>query len=215
MRRYNQISQLVDEAKQQTATKPRVVVAVGGVPGAGKLTLVAKVVAALANEGVRAALLPMDGYHYTRATLATFADPDEAARRRGAPFTFDADAFLAVVDRLQHPGDVYAPLFDHALKDPVENGVVVPKDTQIVFVEGNYVGLTDEPWCKLRVDQLWMVVEEAATVRERLIRRHVESGVCGSWEEATERCDGLDWQNAQYVMSHLRPADVEVTLGGE
>ena len=36
--------------------------------------------------------IKQDGFHYPKAALCTFDDPEFAFRRRGAPFTFDVDA---------------------------------------------------------------------------------------------------------------------------
>jgi pantothenate kinase len=69
----------------------RHVVGLAGSPGSGKTTTASEVVSrvnALASAaGVGdafAALLPMDGFHLTRAQLDAMPDPKEAHRRRGA-----------------------------------------------------------------------------------------------------------------------------------
>ncbi len=46
----------------------------------------------------------MDGFHYTRAQLDAMQDPAYAHARRGAPFTFDADTFVACVRQVCHAG---------------------------------------------------------------------------------------------------------------
>lgn len=208
------VEELVARVTARLHAENRLVVAVAGVPGAGKSTLVEHMHSALAQLGVTSSTLPQDGYHYYRHELARFADPQEAFRRRGAPYTFNAAKFVESVGKLRGGGPVVAPLFDHSTKDPQEGAIVIGPDVRVVFVEGNYVGLTDEPWCGLAavVDELWVVETEATLLRQRLIRRHVESGVSATVEEATERADGLDWQNAVYVMEHTREPDVVVTL---
>ena len=81
-----------------------------------------------------------------------------AFRRRGAPFTFDADAFLKLVvalrntpvTRHEEPGlSIRAPSFDHALKDPVADGIEIPSTTKVVIIEGNYTLLDEAPWNKI------------------------------------------------------------------
>lgn len=196
-------------------TEKRLVVLVGGVPGAGKSTLVERIVNDLETRHIPAQAVPQDGYHLYRSQLEQMDDPREAVRRRGAPFTFDAKRFVADVSKLLTDASVAFPLFDHAKKDPVENDIVVGPDVRIVFVEGNYVGLSEDPWGQLaRVgDQLWFLRVDLELVKKRLVQRHVASGVCSSFEEATVRANGLDWQNAQYVMQHTRDADVDISLG--
>jgi len=41
---------------------------------------------------------------------------------------------------------VYAPSFDHAVQDPVENDIVVSSRSRIVIIEGNYTLLDQKPW---------------------------------------------------------------------
>lgn len=81
-----------------------------------------------------------------------------AFQRRGAPFTFDANAFLSLIKTLKSTpvttGDepeqpVYAPSFDHAVQDPVENDIVVSSRNRIVIVEGNYTLLDQKPWSEI------------------------------------------------------------------
>lgn len=209
---------LVDELVARVLGKlhgPRLVVAVAGVPGSGKLTVVELMVGELARRHVTAAALPQDGFHYYRHELERFPDPAEARRRRGAPFTFNSGQFVQTVLSLRSGLTVRAPLFDHALKDPVPDDIVIPAETQVVFVEGNYVGLAEEPWCQIGqvADELWMVTVPEAVVHGRLVARHLASGVCSTEAEAVERAGGLDWQNALYVMARLRAPDVEITLG--
>ena len=64
----------------------------------------------------------MDGYHLSRAQLDAMPDPNTAHARRGAAFTFDGESFYNLVKRLRDPicpetKTLYAPSFDHAIKD--------------------------------------------------------------------------------------------------
>ena len=63
-----------------------------GVPGAGKTTFAGELAEEIGKH-IPTQSLPMDGYHFERKVLDTFADPKEAHRRRGAPFTFDGKRF--------------------------------------------------------------------------------------------------------------------------
>lgn len=204
------IDELVERIENRLSNQSRVVIAIAGIPGAGKSTLVAKLIEALEDHSVSAKLLPQDGYHYYREQLAKFEDPAEAFRRRGAPFTFDVSRFLEVVGQLHTGQKVLVPLFDHSIKDPVEDEIEIDPKVQVIFVEGNYVGLKDDPWCRIDglTDELWLVNTPAELVRKRIIKRHLDSGIASTEEEAIERADGLDWQNALYVMSNTREPDV-------
>ena len=78
-----------------------------------------------ANSNPLSAFLPMDGYHLSRRQLDALPDPVSAHARRGAEFTFDGDSFLKLVKKLREPlcpesQTLFAPSFDHAMKDPGE-----------------------------------------------------------------------------------------------
>lgn len=210
----NDVGLLAKRVSDAAYHQKRWVVALGGVPGSGKSTISAQVVDALRQTyGIKAVVLPQDGYHYYRAELAQFKDPEQAFARRGAPFTFNAKAFVDTVKRIRtENGTILAPSFDHRLKDPVENDIVIAADCQVVFIEGNYVLLTEEPWGELRqlVDDSWFVTGVDLEIRARLIKRHLEAGICADEKEAAERADGSDMLNARYIVDHLYEAEVVV-----
>lgn len=81
----SQLEQLQQRITDLLQSRSRVLIAVAGVPGAGKSTLVERMVELLTLAGMSAKLLPQDGYHFSREQLAHFSDPEEAFRRRGAP----------------------------------------------------------------------------------------------------------------------------------
>ena len=74
-------------------------IGISGPPGAGKSTLAAAVAGRVNRAQGRecCVVLPMDGFHYSRAQLCALDPPDAASYlpRRGAPWTFDAEALLA------------------------------------------------------------------------------------------------------------------------
>lgn len=84
-----------------------------------------------------------DGYHLTRAALSAMPSPLEAHARRGAPFTFDPVALKQLVLRLKAPitpdsKTIFAPSFDHAKKDPVEDDIAILTTQRILVFEGFY-----------------------------------------------------------------------------
>ncbi|KAL2126604.1 hypothetical protein VTI74DRAFT_557 [Chaetomium olivicolor] len=147
------LNRLVDKAWDKflkTPEEQRFLIAIGGIPGSGKTTLSKRLTDALnARYAAQfpdmppiAAFVPMDGYHYTRAQLDAMPDPATAHARRGAEFTFDGEGFLQLVKRLKEPlsnqtTTIFAPSFDHAIKDPKENDIAVEKWHRIVVLEGN------------------------------------------------------------------------------
>ena len=100
-----------------------------------------------------------DGFHYPTSVLAGFQDPEYALQRRGAPFTFDADAFLDLARALRETPvtdyddpdqSFYAPSFDHAIKNPVERDIYISSAQRIVILEGNYLLLDEVPWNQIQ-----------------------------------------------------------------
>lgn len=169
------------QAQQKSEKKTRIIIALAGVPGSGKSTVSSALISRLSQDGMgNVAILPMvrpcptciapgmeqtidaaaaqDGFHYTKATLASFSNPEEAFRRRGAPFTFDAQGFVELVRRLKQMPvtddsdsgrGITAPGFDHAVGDPVPDAIVLSSTCRAVIVEGNYTLFSQEPWSEI------------------------------------------------------------------
>jgi pantothenate kinase len=162
---------LVDRAGRLAAAGGRRVLGIAGPPGAGKSTLAGRLVAALGPDVAR--LVGMDGFHYAQAELVRLGRAD----RKGAPDTFDADGFAALLERLRGSDDevVYAPLFRREIEEPIACAVPVPREVPLVVTEGNYLLL----WERVRplLDECWYIAaaDEHARV-ERLIARHVAFG---------------------------------------
>ena len=149
----------------------------------------------------------MDGYHLSRAQLSALPDPTTAHARRGAAFTFDSSSFFALVQKLREPllpesKTIYAPSFDHAVKDPVENDIAITTSARIVVLEGNYLSLTQGSWkdAASLMDELWFVEVEWETAKRRLIRRHVEAGIAADEEEAGRRVEDNDFVNGREIV---------------
>lgn len=163
----------------------------------------------LAQNDEVAAFIPMDGYHLSRAQLSAMPDPDTAHSRRGAAFTFDAPAFLTLVKQLRKPlspetKTLYAPSFDHAVKDPVNDDIPIHPEARILIFEGNYLSLgTGAPeWKEAAelMDELWFVEVDEDVARERLVKRHVEAGIASNEEEARKRADENDLVNGREIV---------------
>ena len=136
-------------------------------------------------------------------------DPNTAHFRRGAAFTFNAPAFLELVKKLREPicpetGTIYAPSFDHAVKDPVENDIPIAATSRIIVMEGNYLSLGSgaPEWKEAAqlMDELWFVDVEEDVARQRLIKRHVASGIVANEEEGRKRADDSDLLNGKEII---------------
>lgn len=148
----------------------------------------------------------MDGYHLTRSQLSALPDPSSAHARRGAAFTFDAPAYLTLVKKLRAPicpedKTIYAPSFDHAVKDPVADEISVAPSVKICVFEGNYVALDKGEWAEAAslMDEIWWVEVDETVARERLVKRHVKAGIAKDEEEAGRRADENDLVNGKEI----------------
>ncbi len=184
----------------------RRLIAVAGPPAAGKSHLAARLVAALPD----AALVPMDGFHLDNQIL----DASGLRAVKGAPETFDAAGFLALIGRIKAGGAVVYPEFDRDLDLAIAGRGQVRAETRLVVVEGNYLLLDEAPWCGLA--DLWDLTI-AIEAGEALLRRRLEARWRDQGCDAAGISDHLrnDLANAARVMAGSRPAGVTVTFSDE
>lgn len=183
--------ELVDRARALVARGGRRILGITGAPGAGKSTLAHQLVEALGED---ARLVGMDGFHLAEAELHRLGRHD----RKGAPDTFDAHGYAALVRRLltetDHP--VYVPDYDRRLHEPVAARHVIGPGTRLVVTEGNYLAWDAEPWGSLRplFAELWYVEADDALREERLLRRQLAGGrdeaAAREWVERSDRANG-------------------------
>lgn len=188
----------------------RVLIGIAGSPGAGKSTLARAVVDALADRGrVRAAYLPMDGFHLANATLDRLGRRD----RKGAIDTFDGWGFVALLERLRAETDhaVYAPSFEREIDEPIAGEIVIEPSAEVVIVEGNYLLCTDEPWGQVRelLDETWFCEASEGERMARPIARHIAGGRTREAAEAWAR--DVDGANARLIEASRGYADLVVS----
>jgi pantothenate kinase len=129
---------------------------ISGIPGSGKSSAAYPLVDRmneLANQEI-ALCIGGDGWHYSQAQLRAMEvsvrhqgtgyrlptdnstqNSSHLFARRGAHFTFDADAFAAFVANLRDDRkteDIHFPTFSHSHKDPVEGDGCVGQRHQIM-----------------------------------------------------------------------------------
>ncbi|MEI5007747.1 nucleoside/nucleotide kinase family protein [Streptomyces sp. PmtA] len=204
------IEQLTDRARRLARPGTRHLLGIAGPPGAGKSTLAAELVSRLGPE--RAVLVPMDGFHLAGAELERLG----RAQRKGAPDTFDAAGYVALLTRLRAPeagSAVYAPAFDRNLEEPVAGSVPVGPDVPLVITEGNYLLHDDGPWSRIRalLDEVWYLELPDAARVPRLVDRHVRFGKDRPYAERWVR--DSDELNARLVARGRHRAHLTVLMG--
>lgn len=214
------LEQPVDQLRALLGSNPtRWLIALAGVPGAGKTTLASRLAQAINARTAPNTMLAlgMDGFHYTRAALQQFPNPAEAFARRGAPWTFDAAALEQRLQELRASAgrsDVPWPGFEHAVGDPVENALRVPASTRIIIVEGLYLLHCADGWETIsqRFDERWYLDTPLETAMERLALRHMQAW--GITRDAAEhRIATSDRLNANLICDTARFADWRVVAG--
>jgi pantothenate kinase len=176
-----------------------------GPPGGGKSTLAQALLEAF---GPRAVVVPMDGFHLANTELARLG----RAGRKGAPDTFDAQGYVALLRRLreQREGEVvYAPEFRREIEEAIAGAIAVPAAVPLVITEGNYLLMDGGAWGGVRaqLDEAWYVDTDEALRLERLVRRHEQFG--RSPQAAREWVAGTDEPNARLIEATRGRADLQ------
>ncbi len=200
---------LAERVRALLAGGRRRVLGIAGAPGAGKSTLAAQVVATFGEACV---VVPMDGFHLAQSELERIGRAD----RKGAPDTFDADGYVALLRRLREPRPghvVYAPEYRRDLRNPVAGAVAVPPDVPLVVTEGNYLLLDEHGFGPVAdlLDEAWYVAPDDDVRLARLVARHEQFGKPPA--AALAWSTGPDAANARLVAPTARRADVVVGPG--
>jgi pantothenate kinase len=199
----------VRRASALAAGPSRRLLGLTGAPGSGKSTYAAWLVERLRDLGLRVALVPMDGFHLAHAVLTASGE----VVRKGAPHTFDAPGYAALLARLRVESEqtVWAPRFDRDLEDAIAGSIPVDPDVHLVVTEGNYLLLDEGPWAKIRrlLDECWYVEVADGIRHQRLAARHRAHGRDDA--DAWDRTLGSDEANAKRIGATRGRADALVS----
>ncbi|MET9802421.1 nucleoside/nucleotide kinase family protein [Streptomyces sp. NPDC006368] len=203
-----QLAELTARARRLAVPGTRRVLGLAGAPGAGKSTLAGRLVERL---GPLAVLVPMDGFHLAQAELRRLG----RTGRKGAPDTFDAAGYAALLARLRAPEPgvtVYAPAFDRGLEEPVAGSIPVAPDVPLVVTEGNYLLHDEGPWAPVRalLDEVWFLEPDDRRRVSRLVERHIRFGK--DRPEAERWVRESDEANARLVATGRTRADLVVPV---
>ncbi|MGW6129389.1 nucleoside/nucleotide kinase family protein [Cellulomonas sp. NPDC055163] len=198
---------LAERVRGLLARGGRQLLGIAGAPGAGKSTLSAELAATF---GERCVVVPMDGFHLAQTELERLGRAD----RKGAPDTFDAAGYVALLRRLRDARDdvVYAPEYRRDLRNGVAGAIAVRATTPLVVTEGNYLLLDDAGFGPVRglLDEAWFVEPDDDVRLARLVARHErfgkDPGAARAWAH------GPDERNARLVAGTRARADVVVRV---
>lgn len=200
-------ARLATDLVRLAGDRPRLMVAIAGPPGAGKSTFAEALVRELTASGESAVVVPMDGFHFDDVILQARGQRS----RKGAAFTFDSAGLEVLLQRIrQREEDVAIPIFDRALELSRAGAAIVSAETRFVLVEGNYLLLRDEPWCRLHglFDFRVFLDVPISELQRRLLLRIQSFGY--SAEHAEQWLAGNDLPNIRHVLESSVVADMTV-----
>jgi len=197
---------LLTRAERLLQSGDRAVLGIAGAPASGKSTLSAALVAELLRRHPgEVALVGMDAFHIGHRVLVDRGLDGV----KGAPHTFDALGYAALLQRLRETTDsVYAPEFHREIEDSLAQNVEISPRVRLVVTEGNYLLLPRPPWDRVRamLDEAWFVHLDDTERRRRMITRHRSFG--HPIDVAIARTDGSDAANARLVDAEQNEPDL-------
>jgi pantothenate kinase len=199
---FEQIQSLLD------GQSPRTLIGIVGKPGAGKSTVVEQIQNKYQTHEV--SIIPMDGFHLSNKELISLGRRE----RKGAPDTFDVEGFISLIEKvkLESQVDHKFPIFHREIEASIADEGMVPKESKVVVIEGNYLFSEDYNWSAVYplLDHTWFIEIDDEVRIERLIARHVRYGK--SPEEAENWSRGSDETNARFIGLTANRAENRINL---
>jgi pantothenate kinase len=187
---------------------PRTLIGIVGKPGAGKSTVVEEISKKFDSKTV--SIIPMDGFHLSNEELISLGRRD----RKGAPDTFNVEGFTSLIKRVKSDSNVdhMFPIFHREIEASIADEGMVPKESKVVVIEGNYLFSEAHGWNGIYplLDHSWFIEIDDEIRIERLIARHVRYGKTREEAEAWSR--GSDETNARFIGLTANRAENRINL---
>jgi pantothenate kinase len=187
---------------------PRTLIGIVGKPGAGKSTVVEEISKKFDSKTV--SIIPMDGFHLSNEELISLGRRE----RKGAPDTFDVEGFTLLIKsvKIDHSVDHKFPIFHREIEASIADEGMVPKESKVVVIEGNYLFSEAHGWNGIYplLDHSWFIEIDDEIRIERLIARHVRYGKTREEAEAWSR--GSDETNARFIGLTANRAENRINL---
>lgn len=184
----------------------RLLIALAGPPAAGKSTCSEMLNDLLKASGkCKSSVFQMDGYHYDdNVLIARGLRP-----RKGAPETFDVAGFRHMLVRLKQnqEAEIAVPVFDRGLEISRAGARMIPRDINVLIVEGNYILLDQEPWSSLAplFDVSVNIRVPQEVLRQRLYARWQGHGIPAA--EISSKVEANDLPNGALVLAKSQESD--------
>lgn len=199
---FQQIQSILD------GQNPRTLIGIVGKPGAGKSTVVEEIQKRFDSNTV--SIIPMDGFHLSNEELISLGRRE----RKGAPDTFDVKAFTSLIKRVKINRNIdhKFPIFHREIEASIEDEGIIPKESRVIVIEGNYLFSKDHNWDGIYplLDHTWFIEIDDEVRIERLIARHVHYGKTP--EEAAAWSRGSDETNARFIGLTANRAENRINL---
>ncbi|WUJ32596.1 nucleoside/nucleotide kinase family protein [Streptomyces sp. NBC_00388] len=208
--RGTSLHQLADRAVGLARTPGRTLLGIAGEPGSGKSTLAEQLLAAIEQRRPHCATaVSMDGFHLAQRVVEARGHSD----RKGAIDTFDAEGFLAALQRVrqEQTGTVWWPEFRRDLEEPVAGALEIAPRHRLVIVEGNFLLATRHPWHRVKdlLTETWFLDAAPAARRARLARRYIRYGFTP--QAAHAKTSGVDESTSALIRRGADRADLTLT----
>ena len=199
---YNELLAILSYNLDNT-DKNRYFIALSGPPASGKSTISEKIIQDLNSKGHQASVLQMDGFHLDDQILKD----RNLISKKGAPETFDVMGLISFLSRLQNEPEVIVPIFDRSLELSRSSATIIPKETKVIVVEGNYLLLKSKPWDNLQkfFDVSVMISCEEKVLEKRLLDRWKSFNL--SREDTYQKVYQNDLPNGLNVLNNSSASD--------
>ena len=199
---YNELLAILSYNLDNT-DKNRYFIALSGPPASGKSTISEKIIQDLNSKGHQASVLQMDGFHLDDQILKD----RNLISKKGAPETFDVMGLISFLSRLQNEPEVIVPIFDRSLELSRSSATIIPKETKVIVVEGNYLLLKSKPWDNLQkfFDVSVMISCEEKVLEKRLLDRWKSFNL--SKEDTYQKVYQNDLPNGLNVLNNSSASD--------
>jgi len=203
---YNELLAILSYNLDYT-DKNRYFIALSGPPASGKSTISEKIIHGLIAKGYQSSILQMDGFHLDDQILKD----RNLISRKGAPETFDVMGLKSFLSRLQNEPEVIVPIFDRSLELSRSSATIIPEETKVIVVEGNYLLLKSKPWNDLQqfFDVSVMISCEEKVLEKRLLDRWKNFNL--SEEDIHQKVYKNDLPNGLNVLNNSLASDYILT----